>query len=464
MDISDTANRAGDDRSRRHEQRGWMFYDWANSAYATTVAAVILGPYLNAMAKQAACAQRGFHGSACEAAENVPLEFLGVTLSYDSWFPYVLGLSILVQVVVLPMTGAVADRSRRKTQILALFAYTGAVATMLMYFVADGRFLLGWVLYLIANMAFGASIVVYNAFLPEISTPDERDKISAQGWALGYLGGGLLLGANLALFGVHESLGLSAGHAARISLLSAGLWWSLFTLIPLSRLRNRREAVLLPAAGVVLAGFRQLRDTLRGARAYPRTLLFLAAYLFYNDGIQSIILLSAVYAVNELNFEQSTVILAFLMVQLVAFAGALVLGRLARLFGAKQVVLGSLVLWTLVVAAAYFLEERATIQFFALAAFIGFVLGGSQALSRSLYSQMIPHGKEAEYFSVYEISERGTSWLGAVTFATVNQLTSSYRAAILSLVVFFVVGFTLLAMVNVRRAIVEAGNVPPEQL
>lgn len=464
MDISGNANRAEDNRSRRREQRGWMFYDWANSAYATTVAAVILGPHLNAMAKLAACAQRGLHGAACEAAENVPLEFLGITLSYDSWFPYVLGLSILVQVVVLPITGAVADRSQRKTQILALFAYTGAAATMLMYFVADSRFLLGWVLYLIANMAFGASIVVYNAFLPEISTPDERDRISAQGWALGYLGGGLLLGANLALFGVHESLGLSAEHTARISLLSAGLWWSLFTLIPLSRLRSRREAVLPPGAGVVLAGFRQLRDTLRGARAYPRTLLFLAAYLFYNDGIQSVVLLSAVYAVNELDFEQSTVILAFLMVQLVAFAGALVLGQLARLFGAKQVVLGSLVLWTLVVAAAYFLEERATIQFFALAAFIGFVLGGSQALSRSLYSQMIPYGKEAEYFSLYEISERGTSWLGAVTFATVNQLTSSYRTAILSLVVFFVVGFTLLAMVNVRRAILEAGNVPPERL
>jgi MFS transporter, UMF1 family len=313
-------------------------------------------------------------------------------------------------------------------------------------------------------MAFGASIVVYNAFLPEISTPDERDKISAQGWALGYLGGGLLLAANLALFTVHESLGLSVGHAARISFLSAGLWWALFTLIPISRLRNRREVAPLPGTGVLSAGFRQLRHTLREARAYPRTLLFLAAYLFYNDGIQSVILLSAVYGVSELEFEQSTIIVAILMVQFVAFAGALALGRLARAFGAKRVVLGSLVLWTLVVAAAYSLEEGATAQFFALAAFIGFVLGGSQALSRSLYSQMIPRGKEAEYFSLYEISERGTSWLGAVTFGTVNQLTGSYRAAILSLVVFFVVGFALLAAVNVRRAIAEAGNPPPERV
>ena len=459
-----TAASETDPRARRREQRGWMFYDWANSAYATTVAAVFLGPTLDAMAKQAACAQRGLGGAACDAAENVPLEFLGVTLSYDSWFPYVLGLSILVQVVVLPITGAVADRSRHKTQILALFAYIGAVATMLMYFVADGRFLLGWVLYLIANMAFGASIVVYNAFLPEISTPDERDKISAQGWALGYLGGGLLLVANLALFTAHESLGLSVGHAARISLLSAGLWWALFTLIPISRLRHRREAVLLPGTGVLSAGFRQLRHTLRGARAYPRTLLFLAAYLFYNDGIQSVILLSAVYGVNELELEQSTIIVAILMVQFVAFAGALALGGLARTFGAKRIVLGSLVLWTLVVTAAYSLEEGATTQFFALAAFIGFVLGGSQALSRSLYSQMIPRGKEAEYFSLYEISERGTSWLGAVTFATVNQLTGSYRAALLSLVFFFVVGFALLTTLNVRRAIAEAGNPPPERV
>jgi UMF1 family MFS transporter len=451
-------------RARRREQRGWMFYDWANSAYATTVAAVFLGPTLNAMAKQAACAQRGLDRAACEAAENVPLEFLGVTLGYDSWFPYVLGLSILVQVVVLPVTGAVADRSRRKTQILALFAYIGAIATMLMYFVADGRFLLGWLLYLVANVAFGASIVVYNAFLPEISTPDERDRVSAQGWALGYLGGGLLLLANLGLFAAHESLGLSAGHAAQISLLSAGLWWALFTLIPIRRLRNRQEAVSLPGAGVVSAGFRQLRHTLRGARAYPRTLLFLAAYLFYNDGIQSVILLTAVYARSELEFGQSTIIVAILMAQFVAFAGALVLGRLARAFGAKQVVLGSLVLWTLVVGAAYSLEEGATTQFFALAASIGFVLGGSQALSRSLYSQMIPRGQEAEYFGLYEISERGTSWLGAVTFATVNELTGSYRAAILSLVAFFIVGFVLLAAVNVRRAIVEAGNLPPERV
>jgi MFS transporter, UMF1 family len=451
LDGSITGNRVRHDRSRRREQRGWYFYDWANSAFSTTVVAVFLGPYLTTLTESAAGAG-GF------------VYLLGIPVRAGSFFPYVVSLSVLLQVLLLPVTGAVADRTQRKKQLLALFAYVGAVATMGLYLTQGSAYLLGGLLFLIANLSFGASIVVYNAFLPEISEPDERDRVSSRGWALGYLGGGLLLLANLALFTAHESLGLSKGHAAQISLLSAGLWWALFTLIPVRRLRNHREVASLPDSGVVSAGFRQLRHTLRGARAYPRTLLFLAAYLLYNDGIQSVILLSAVYGVYELKLEQSTIIVAILLVQFVAFAGALVLGRLARAFGAKRVVLGSLVLWTLVLIAAYFLKQGASGQFFALAAFIGFVLGGSQALSRSLYSQMIPRGVEAEYFGLYEISERGTSWLGAVTFATVNELTGSYRAAILSLVAFFVVGFVLLSSVNVRRAIVEAGNLPPARV
>src|SRR5215207_9151371 len=152
------------------------------------------------------------------------------------------------------------------------------------------------------------------------------------------------------------------------------------------------------------------------------------------------------------------------MVQFVAFLGALLFGALARFFGAKRVVLASLVLWTIVVAVAYFLEAGDSLQFYLLAAFIGGVLGGSQALSRSLFSHMIPGGQEAQYFSLYEISERGTSWLGPLLFGLTLQLTGSYRYAIVSLIVFFVAGFVLLVMVDVRRAIVEAGNVPPERV
>ncbi len=390
---------------------------------------------------------------------------LGIPVGAGSFFPYVVSLSVLLQVLLLPVTGAVADRTQRKKQLLALFAYLGAIATMGLYLTQGSAYLLGGLLFLIANLSFGASIVVYNAFLPEIAEPDERDRVSSRGWALGYLGGALLLVANLALFTAHESLGLSEGHAVRISLLSAGAWWALFTLIPLKALRSRR-AVHPSEQGVtiVTAGFRQLLDTLRASRAYPHTLLFLAAYLLYNDGIQTVITLTATYGTEELELEQSTLILAILMVQFVAVLGALLLGALARFFGAKRVVLASLVLWTAVVVVGYFLKAGATLQFYLLAAFIGIVLGGSQALSRSLFSHMIPRGQEAEYFSLYEISERGTSWLGTLIFGLMLQLTGSYRSALVSLVIFFVAGFALLAVVNVRRAILEAGNLPPERV
>jgi MFS transporter, UMF1 family len=452
LDISDTGSRVGDDRSRRREQRGWYFYDWANSAFATTVATVFLAPYLDRVTREAAGADGFVHP-------------LGIPIHADSFHPYVLALSVALQVFFLPVAGAVADRTQRKKGLLAFFAYAGAVATMGLYFLQGSAYLLGGLLFVFANLAFGASIVVYNAFLPEIAEPDERDRVSSHGWALGYLGGGLLLGANLVLFSMHESLGLSAAYAVRISLLSAAAWWALFALIPLATLRSRRLTRLNEqGANALTAGFRQLLHTIRAARAYPQTLLFLAAFLLYNDGIQSVIVLSVKYGRNELGLGLSTLISAILMVQFVAFFGALLLGALARFFGAKRVVLASLVLWTGVVATAHFLQAGDALQFYLLAGFIGIVLGGSQALSRSLFSHMIPRGQEAAYFSLYEISERGTSWLGPLVFGLTLQLTGNYRSAIASLVAFFILGFALLTVVNVRRAIIEAGNLPPERV
>jgi MFS transporter, UMF1 family len=447
---------AADLRERRREQRGWYVYDWANSAFTTTVVTVFLGPFLTAVTEEA-------------AGEDGFVNPLGIPVRAESFFPYVVSLSVLLQVVVLPLTGAIADRSRHKKELLAGFAFVGALATAGLYGVQGANYLLGGVLFLVANLTFGASIVVYNSFLPEISTPDERDAVSSRGWALGYLGGGLLLVLNLVLFTFHDSLGLSEGHAVRISLLSAGLWWAGFTLVPLRTLRRRDPIhVELPEpgrrSGVLGAGFRQLVDTVRGARAYPQTLLFLAAYLLYNDGIQTVIALSATYGDQELGLGQTTLITAILMVQFVAFLGALLLWRLAVVFGAKRVVLASLVLWTVVVGYAFVLPAGEVLRFFLLAFCIGIVLGGSQALSRSLFSLMIPRGREAEYFSLYEISERGTSWIGTLVFGITLQATGSYRSAILSLVAFFVLGFALLARVDVRRAVAESGNNLPARV
>src|SRR5215218_10388487 len=216
-----------DQASRRREQRGWYFYDWANSAFSTTVVTVFLGPYLTAVSDSA-------------ADGNGLVYPLGIPVLAGSYFPYVLSLSVVLQVFLLPFTGAIADWTGRKKRLLMLFAYVGAISTMGLYLLQGSAYLLGGLLCVIANLSAGASIVVYNAFLPEISGPDERDRVSSRAWALGYLGGGLLLAANLALFSAHESLGLSAGHAVRICLLSAGAWWALFAVIPLATLRDRR--------------------------------------------------------------------------------------------------------------------------------------------------------------------------------------------------------------------------------
>lgn len=441
----------------RRERTGWYFYDWANSAFQTTVIAVFLGPFLTAVTEQAA-------GCALGAEEcKADVHPFGLTVAAGSYYPYVVSLSVLLTVFVLPVMGAIADRSAHKKRLLAAAAFTGSAATCGFAFVTGDRYLLGGLLFLIANISFGASIVVYHSYLPQLSGPDQRDDISSRGWALGYLGGFLLLALNLVavqLFGV-EGDDQRTLDIARWSIVSAGVWWAVFTLVPLRFMREYPAVNASTGANVVTDGFRQLARTVKGMRAYPLTLFFLLAFLVYNDGIQTVINLASQFGSEELGLETNTLIITILVVQLTAFFGALALGRLAGRIGARKTVLLSLVLWTAVIVVAYWLPGEAPLPFIAMGAAIGIVLGGSQALSRSLFSQLIPKGKEGEYYGFYEISDKGTSWLGPLAFGLVYQITDSYRVGIVALVVFFVAGAILLAMVPLRRAILAAGNRPP---
>jgi UMF1 family MFS transporter len=242
------------------------------------------------------------------------------------------------------------------------------------------------------------------------------------------------------------------------------VWWAAFTTVPLLTLRNRPPAAGEARGSVLTDGFRQLGHTLRSLKAYPLTLFFLIAFLIYNDGIQTVITMSAVYADKYLGLTQAVQVQTILLVQFLAFGGALLLGAVAKRIGAWKTVLISLVLWTVVLGIAYSLPVGEAMPFVMLGALLGIVLGGSQALSRSLFSQLIPKGREGEYFGLYEISDRGTSWLGPLLFGLAYQKTGSYQLAIISLVVFFVIGFLLLLAVPIRRAIVAAGNTPPKVL
>ena len=427
------------------EQRGWYMYDWANSAYSSTVLTLFLGPYLTAMAKAAAGAD-GF------------VYPLGIKIDPRSFWGYMVSLSVLAQVFVLPLAGSIADYGRRKRELLGALAFTGALATTCFFFVANGAYLFGGALFFVANLAFGSSMAVYNSFLPEIARPEERDAVSSKGWGIGYCGGGLLLALNLAFLSNAAKFGMSEGMAVRICLASAGLWWGLFTLIPMARLRNRGpQRVLPPGASIFGAGFRQFRATVKGLRRYPRTMLFLLAYLIYNDAIQTVIAIAGQFGSDELKMPMSQLTLAILMVQFVAFGGALLFNKLSALYTAKRAVMGALVVWLGVIGYIYAAVSTAR-EFFIMAACVGVVMGGSQALSRAIFSQMIPAGKEAEYFSLYEISDKGTSWLGPLVFGLALQHTGSYRAAALTLTVFFTVGLALLSRVDVGLAAAEANR------
>ena len=346
---------------------------------------------------------------------------------------------------------------------MGLFAWIGAAFSSLIFFSTGSNWVLCAIAIIGANFFLAASMVVNDSILPLISTEDERDRVSSRGWAWGYLGGGLLLLANLIVFTMHDTFGLTEGQAARWSMLSAAVWWAAFTLIPVLRLRNHKPLDVVPAGsgGVVRQSFAQLYDTLRELRNYPMAVTFLLAYLFFNDGIQTVIGASAVYGKEELGHSQTILIATILMVQFVAFGGALLFGRLAQRHGAKNTILAGLVIWSVIVTVALFLPAGNVPMFLALGAAIGVVLGGTQALARSYFSLLIPCGKEAEYFSFYHAMDRGTSWFGTATMAIMLQMTGSYRPAIFALIVFFVLGGLLLWRVDTARGIRDAGNTVP---
>jgi len=434
--------------ARRREQRAWYFYDWANSAFSTTIAGVLFAPYLISVAEEAAVDNR--------------IDVLGLAVAPGALPSFTITASTLLSAFLLPLLGAVADRTARKKELLAGFAWVGAAFAALLFFVQGDNWQLGVVAFIVANLCFGAAAVFNDAILCLVAEENERDRVSSRGWAYGYAGGGLLLAINFLMVTFHDSLGMSQGMAVRLSMLSAAVWWAGFTFIPFRGLRNREPEHVVPAeGGLVSRSFGQLWATLKGLRRYPVALTFLVAYLFFNDGIQTVIASASTYGVEELGFETGTVLAVYLVVQFVAVFGALSFGRAAERYGAKSVILVGLVIWMLIVTAALFVPEREIVPFLILAVAIGIVLGGTQALARSYFSLLIPRGSEAEYFSFYHAMERGTSWFGTLVFGLVYQMTDSYRPAIFALIAFFVVGGALLLRVDTARGIRDAGNEMP---
>jgi len=446
-------------KNDRKEIFGWITYDWGNHAFFTLVLGVLVGEYITSLAQSS-------------VGENGPvIEVAGHTLvTAKSLFSYSVSVSVFLQVFFLPVLGAVADYTHLKKTFLAVFCYVGAISCSLLYFIHDHLYMLGAVLFIISNLGAGASVVFFNSFLTDITTEDMRDRVSSWAFAAGYLGGFITLILGGVLLFSSGSLGISTEYAARVCFLGAGIWWGGFAVVTLILLKSRSPQRSAPEKkGYIAAGFSELKETFKELFKLKGTLQFLIAYLLYNDGIQTVITMAAVFLSQELfvargmETDRTVLLVSFGIAQIVAFVGSLVFERIAHFTSAKTAIMVSLVIWSGIVIYGYAFLHTVSEAYFMSGA-IGFVLGGSQALSRSLFSQMIPAGREAAFFGIYAISERGTSWIGPIVFGLVAQLTDSYRPAILALIVFFVVGSLILLFTDTARAIHEAGNVTPDEV
>lgn len=403
----------------------WYMYDWASSAFTTTVITVFLGPYLTSIAQT-------------EATTIGALSVFGIPIAPQSLFPYAVSMSVFLQLLLLPIIGYAADGPLGKKFVIMLCTAIGALATIGMYWIEPGNAMLGAVLFILANGAYGSSIVAYNAMLNDIADIGSRDQVSARGFAIGYAGGGLLLLMNLGLYLLKDSLGISGGHAVRISLASAGIWWGIFTFVPFMRMphskpKNSSEGILISISG--------LKDILH----QPRIVLFLIAFLLFNDGIQTVISMAAQFGSEELKLPLETLQVSILLVQIIAIFGALIFGKLANSSSALHMLMLSLILWMCIIIYAYaFLPPGSSIHFYVLSGVIALVLGGSQSMARSIYSKIIPIGSESRYFGIYELTDRGSSWLGPLLFGISLQISGSYRSALLALIIFFLLGIVFL--------------------
>lgn len=415
-------------------------YDWANSAYATTSGAIVAPFFTGEIVPDG-----GYWG-----------------LSGQVIWSLVVSAGAFILFLAMPILGAAADFAASKRRFLRFFAMLGAAFTMLVPFVPSGAVPLFLFVFIISQIGFVAANVFYDGFLPSISTEDTIDQVSSKGFALGYIGGGLyvLLAFILIILADNDVIGIDILTATRIGIFGAGVWWVAFTIVSLRGLPEIGEAEAIPpeyqgssaTVSYMKIGFARTIATGRKLLGFREILLFVLAFMFYNDATQTVINISGAYAEETLGLGITEIIVAFLIVQFVAFGGAYAFGAIAHRIGAKPAIMTSLVIWSALAVVAFFLPEGEALPFYGLAVFVGFVLGGVQALSRSLYGTMIPEEAAAEFYGFFSVFAKFSAIWGPLVFALVGATTGSGRPAILSVVVFFVIGMVLLSRVDVEAA------------
>jgi MFS transporter, UMF1 family len=420
--------------------RAWCFYDWANSVYSLVIISTIFPIYYSAVAQD-------------PVTKSSLVNFFGFSVESSVLFSYTVSGSFLVIAAMSPILTAIADYSGRKKLFMRLFCYLGSFSCMGLFFFTKDTFSFSVILFALASIGFSGSIVFYNAYLPEIATEDQYDKLSAKGFSLGYIGSVLLLVFNLAMILQPMWFGIAADNTSlppRIAFLTTGLWWFGFAQYSFYYLPTNPYN-RMPKGSWILNGFKELQKVLNQVRALPRMKRYLLAYFFYNMGVQTVMYVATLFGIEELRLESSSLIVTILIIQLVAIGGAYGFAFLSERYGNIRALIIAVVIWIGICVAAYFI--RGANEFYILAAVVGSVMGGVQSLSRSTYSKLIPATTldHASFFSFYDVTEKVSIVLGTLAYGAIAHATGSMRNSILALIIFFALGLVFLSMVRWKK-------------
>ena len=412
---------------------GWAMYDWANSVYNLVITTTFFPIYFIAVTKNA------------DGSDIV--SFMGRKFVNSSLYDYTLGAAYLLVALCYPILTSVADTRGNKKNFMKVFCYMGALGCSLLFFFNTGNLWLGVLAFMMACMGYVGSVVFYNAYLPEIAAPEDRDRISAKGYSYGYIGSVLMqaIGFGLVLMIKDDPL-----LGPRITFLLVGLWWVGFAQITFARLPKINRAAL-KKINIFTDGFAEVKKVYAEIKQLPVLKRFLRGFFFYSMGVQTVMLAATLFGSKLLGLPDTKLIITVVLIQLVAILGAIIMSRLSTVFGNLKVLMGVVIFWIFVCIAAYFTAQYKEnggdpeYYFYILAMAVGLVMGGIQSLSRSTYSKLMPETKDtASYFSYYDLTEKIAIVIGIFSFGFIEELTGSMKNSVLALIIFFVAGFIFL--------------------
>lgn len=414
---------------------GWAMFDWANSVYNLVITSTIFPAYYEALT-----AER-------KEGEIAYVRFLGREFVNTSLYNYTLAFALLVVAITMPLLTSIADYKGNKKSFMGFFFTLGSIACGGLYFFKDTSTLwIGILCMIVACICFWSSYVFSNSFLPEIAAPEDRDRVSAKGFAYGYVGSVILQVICFVFVMKNDWFGITEAEGSRVSFVAVCIWWLVFGYFSLSRLPKPLAAGNNGSQNNFLTnGYRELGKVWSQLKKMSVLKRFLSSFFFYNMGVQTVMLAATLYGKSELEIPVANLIIAILLIQLVAIPGAFVISKLSGIIGNFKALMVVIFFWVLLCIAAYFVPKHAVVLFYVLGACVGFVMGGIQSLSRSTYSKLMPETKDtASFFSFYDVTEKIAVVIGMLSFGYITELTGSQRMSVVALATFFIIGLVIL--------------------